>query len=121
MLVSGSGIAGPYANLHLDPDTTTPASHHSVFYRPDALPAAQPMRHAYVICSSAMKRIQIPKLAYSIGKNIRYLKSYVIKALKKATILLLFLQSPAVQQVMDIPLRNHILYKIKNSKIRTHL
>jgi len=34
--------AGPYANLHLDPDTTKPASHHSVFYRPDALPAAQP-------------------------------------------------------------------------------
>ena len=34
--------AGPYANLHLDPDTTTPASHHSVFYRPDALPVAQP-------------------------------------------------------------------------------
>jgi len=34
--------AGPYANLHLDPDTTMPASHHSVFYRPDALPAIQP-------------------------------------------------------------------------------
>jgi len=31
----------PYANLHLDP-VTTPASHHSDFYRPDALPAAQP-------------------------------------------------------------------------------
>jgi len=26
--------AGPYASLHLDPDITTPASHHSVFYRP---------------------------------------------------------------------------------------
>jgi len=34
--------AGPYANLLLDPDTTTPASHHSIFYRPDALPAIQP-------------------------------------------------------------------------------
>jgi len=33
--------ARPYANLHLDPDTITPPSHHSVFYRPDALPAAQ--------------------------------------------------------------------------------
>ena len=32
--------AGPYANLHLAPQITTPASHHSVFYRPDALPAA---------------------------------------------------------------------------------
>jgi len=29
--------AGPYANLHLDPDTTMPAFHHSDFYRPDAL------------------------------------------------------------------------------------
>jgi len=35
--------AGPYARLHLFPDTiTTQAPHHSVFYRPDALPAAQP-------------------------------------------------------------------------------
>jgi len=34
--------AGPYANLYLDPDTTTPASHHSVFYRPDALPSCHP-------------------------------------------------------------------------------
>jgi len=35
--------AGPYANLHVTPDRITmPASHHSVFYRPDALPAAQP-------------------------------------------------------------------------------
>ena len=35
--------AGPYASLHLTPrQVTTPAPHHSVFYRPDALPAAQP-------------------------------------------------------------------------------
>jgi len=34
--------AGPYASLHLAPDITTPEPHHSVFYRPDALPAAQP-------------------------------------------------------------------------------
>jgi len=34
--------AAPYANhLHLAPDTT-PVSHHSVFYRPDALRPAQP-------------------------------------------------------------------------------
>ena len=33
------GSAGPYANLHLAPDITTPASHHSVFYRLGALPA----------------------------------------------------------------------------------
>jgi len=34
--------AGPYANLHLDPDITMPASHLSVFYRLDALPATEP-------------------------------------------------------------------------------
>jgi len=35
--------AGPYASLHLAPDKITmPVPHHSVFYRPDALPAAQP-------------------------------------------------------------------------------
>jgi len=36
--------AGPYGNLHLAHLTqiTTPAPHHSVFYRPDALLSAQP-------------------------------------------------------------------------------
>ena len=38
--------AGPYAvHSHLDPDRgrlTTPAPHHSIFHRPDALPDAQP-------------------------------------------------------------------------------
>jgi len=35
--------AGPYANhSHLAPEITTPAPHHSFFFRPDALPAAQP-------------------------------------------------------------------------------
>ena len=35
--------AGPYESLHLaSRQITTPAPHHSVFYRPDALPAAQP-------------------------------------------------------------------------------
>jgi len=33
--------AGPYASLHLAPEITTPAPHYSVFYRLDALPAAQ--------------------------------------------------------------------------------
>ena len=41
--VSGGDISWAYASLHLAPDSiTTPAPHHSVFYRPDALPAAQP-------------------------------------------------------------------------------
>ena len=36
--------AGPYASLHLarSRQITMPTPHHSVFYRPDALPAAQP-------------------------------------------------------------------------------
>jgi len=37
--------AGPYANLHLTPESrhiNMPESYHSVFYRLDALPAAQP-------------------------------------------------------------------------------
>ena len=41
--VSGSGIS--WARCKSAPSSrqiTTPASHHSVFYRPDALPAAQP-------------------------------------------------------------------------------
>jgi len=41
--VSGSGISWAYASLHLASDRiTTPVPHNSVFYRPDALPAAQP-------------------------------------------------------------------------------
>ena len=34
--------AVPYASLHLAQEITMPAPHHLVFYRPDALPAAQP-------------------------------------------------------------------------------
>jgi len=40
-IVSGSGICWANASMHLT-QTTTLTSHHSVFYRPDALPAAQP-------------------------------------------------------------------------------
>jgi len=41
-IVSGSGICWAiYASLH-PMQTTTTTSHHSVFYRPDALPDAQP-------------------------------------------------------------------------------
>ena len=41
--VSGSGISWAiYKSAPCSRQTTTPAPHHSVFYRPDALPAAQP-------------------------------------------------------------------------------
>jgi len=41
--VSGSGISWAICKFaHCSRRITTPAHHHSVFYRPDALPAAQP-------------------------------------------------------------------------------
>jgi len=42
--------AGTYANLHLATDI--PASHHSIFYTPDALPAAQLTVHSQSIDKS---------------------------------------------------------------------
>jgi len=41
-IVSGSGICWAICKVCTSSQTTTPTSHHSVFYRPDALPAAQP-------------------------------------------------------------------------------
>jgi len=42
-IVSGSGICWAICKSASNPtQITTPTSHHSVFYRPDALPAAQP-------------------------------------------------------------------------------
>ena len=41
--VSGSGISWAICkSAHCSRQITTPAPHHSVFYRPDALPATQP-------------------------------------------------------------------------------
>jgi len=40
-IVSGSGICWATCKVCTLSQTTTPTSHHSVFYRPDALPAAQ--------------------------------------------------------------------------------
>ena len=43
--------AGPYASLHLAPDRQ-PCQHPAaqVFYRPDALPAAQPTASKHCLC-----------------------------------------------------------------------
>jgi len=42
-IVSGNGISWAICKSALRPrQVTMPASHHSVFYRPDALPATQP-------------------------------------------------------------------------------
>jgi len=46
--VSGSGISWAICKSALSPrQITTLASHHSVFYRPDALPDAQPTASKY--------------------------------------------------------------------------
>jgi len=46
--VSGSGISWAiYKSAPRSRQITTPAPHHSVFYRPDALPAAQPTASKY--------------------------------------------------------------------------
>jgi len=45
--VSGSGISWAICkSAPRSRQTTTPVHHHSIFYRPDALPAAQPMRQS---------------------------------------------------------------------------
>ena len=54
--VSGSGISWTICkSAPCSRQITTPAPHHSVFYRPDALPAAQPTAskhsHVFKICS----------------------------------------------------------------------
>jgi len=41
-IVSGSDISWAICKVCTSSQTTMPTSHHSVFYRPDALPAAQP-------------------------------------------------------------------------------
>jgi len=47
-IVSGSGISWAICKSAPRPrQITTPAHHHSVFYRPDALPAAQPFNQQY--------------------------------------------------------------------------
>jgi len=52
------------SNLHLGPDTTTPASHRSVFYRPDALPAAQPTASKH--WSQVFDSLRAYKLFFSV-------------------------------------------------------
>jgi len=41
-IVSGSVICRAICNVCTSFQTTTPTSHHTVFYRPDVLPATQP-------------------------------------------------------------------------------
>jgi len=50
-IVSGSGICGLYANMHLTPDRTMPTSNHLVFYRPFLPPNQQRQSMVFVFCS----------------------------------------------------------------------
>ena len=72
--------AGPYANLHLHPDTTTPASHHSVFDRLDALPATQPTASKLEFPESVfiIKHYKLPN-AY-IGSSLASLTGFQLGA-----------------------------------------
>jgi len=45
--------AGPYANLHLDPDITTPASHHSVLQA--GCPSCHPTNSVKALKAKALK------------------------------------------------------------------
>jgi len=48
-IVSGSGICWAIMQVCTSSQTTTPTSHHSIFYRPYALPAAQPTASKHLI------------------------------------------------------------------------
>ena len=69
--------ARPYANAHRSRQITTPAPHHLVFYRPDALPAAQPTvsKHWRHITQKKIKEIK-SKIRW---KSCEPWKSYVCK------------------------------------------
>ena len=66
-IVSGSGICWAICKSAPRNQTTTPTSHHSVFYRPDALHAAQPTasKHWSSVCVYSSVN-NLKSLAYTI-------------------------------------------------------
>jgi len=72
--------AGPCKSAPCSRQITTPAPHHSVFYRPDALPAAQPttshdihvIRSMTVICSVSMPAGFRRHLVGKVPRNVCY-------------------------------------------------
>ena len=74
--MSGSGISwATCKSAHRSRQTTTPAPHHSVFYRPDALPAAQPTaskhwRHLIIIMTTTDKKTQNNQ--QELHRNVNY-------------------------------------------------
>jgi len=57
-IVSGSGICWAICKVCTSSQTTTPTTHHSVFYRPDALPAAQPTAFKALKAAKALKAVK---------------------------------------------------------------
>jgi len=67
--VSGSGISWAICkSAPCSREKTTPAPHHSVFYRPDALPAAQP---------TVSKHWRHTEISHIRGKKLKYLQSEI--------------------------------------------
>ena len=71
--------AGPYASLSAprSRQMTTPATHQSVFYRPDALPAAQPTASKHKTAQitakiSASLRLSVSDVNFPTMANLRY-------------------------------------------------
>jgi len=79
--VSGSGISWAICqSASRSRQITTPAHHHSVFYRPDALPAAQPTasKHWRHILSVQLKRITAITLFNKQHQCYRYINNTTI-------------------------------------------
>ena len=73
--VSGSGISSAICkSAPCSRQTTTPALHHSVFYRPDALPAAQPTasKHWRQKAGYAVKRYSPREVWLYFGAGISW-------------------------------------------------
>jgi len=63
--------AGPHANLHLDPDITTPAPHHSVFFQ-----AGCPSCHL----TNSIKALKAFKALKKIQLNFEHLFLIILRA-----------------------------------------
>jgi len=73
--VSGSGISCAICkSAPRSRETTTPAPHHSVFYRPDALPAAQPTvsKHWRQTQNNNFLKFHKLSVSFKIKQTIRY-------------------------------------------------
>ena len=63
-----------YMQVCTSSQTTTPTSHHSVFYRPDALPAAQPTvskhKHAIILFYISLPNSFSPQVSKSVTRSL---------------------------------------------------